>query len=55
MHRRKLHIEEDESRVNLEKDRIAAIESRNMKLNKDFQEIETEVKQLRKENSDLSK
>lgn len=54
-HRRKLQIEEDEQRVKLEKDRITAIETRNIKLSKDFQEIEEEVKKLRKENTQLFK
>jgi hypothetical protein len=55
MHRRKLLIEEDEQRVKLEKDRIASIESRNIQMNKDLQELDTEAKKLRKENTDLFK
>lgn len=46
-HRRKLQIEEDEQKVRLEKERILAIENRNVKLLKDFNELDVEVKKLR--------
>jgi len=45
-----LQIEEDEQKIKLEKDRISIIENRNLKVLKDFAEMEEEVKKLRKEN-----
>ena len=54
-HRRKLQIEEDEQKIKLEKDRISIIENRNVKVLKDFAEMEEEVKKLRKENQQLFK
>jgi vacuolar-type H+-ATPase subunit D/Vma8 len=43
-------VEEDEQKVKLEKERYMMLDTKNSKIAKEFQALEDEVKQLRKEN-----
>eukprot|EP00347_Sterkiella_histriomuscorum_P022258 403331120 len=52
-HRRKLQIEEDEQKIKLEKERMAMIENKNVKLIKDFEALDSEVKKLRTDNQEM--
>ena len=48
MHRRKLQIEEDEAKIKQEKQRIQFIESKNIGLTKELEEMIKEFKELKK-------
>ena len=51
MHRRKLQLEQDESRVKFERDRYAQIEGSNQKITKELNELKEEFSKIHGENS----
>jgi regulator of replication initiation timing len=55
LHRRRLQVEQDESRVKFERDRIANIENSNQKLTKELNDIKQEMSKTHSENTMLFK
>ena len=55
IHRRILAVEEDESRVKLQGDRLKDAESRNAAILSEVQQLRKELDTLRKDNGSLSK
>ena len=54
-HRRRLQLEQDESRVKFERDRIATIENSNQKLTKELNDIKEDMSKMHSENTSLFK